>query len=315
MSDPPATSTARTENPLHQKLNETFYASEPFNYLSQRLVALLAMKDHGEEVLKLLPEKMEIAGSSFGRIAPSDESADNQWRYTIAESEVLVHHVSETVLRLYLAHADRPPVPSVGLWKTRDFRKLRETVEELAKRLDSGQESETVHDLFHGSDQREGLGNPEPPTQERWDKAAANIAGFLSRFASIFLDSAPYNAAKHGLGIAAGASRLEVAVDGSQVIEGEGSTITFLDRSNDGTPGGLGLRTKWVSPEHSIALSVAGCHLMHQLWKVARWRYLGEDPQGLRLMDELSLADVDAGLPERRLTNFTLNFGLDEIQY
>jgi hypothetical protein len=132
----------------------------------------------------------------------------------------------------------------------------------------------------------------------------------MVRFAAIYLDSAAYNAAKHGLGIAAGAARLAIDVDGETIMEGGGETIAFLDRRSDGGKGGLGMRTKWIDPDHSIALIAAGCHLIRQLWVVGRWRYLGDPPQGFQLMDRLSLSDVDAGRLELGIENMTMNFDI-----
>lgn len=111
--------------PAEDHLNRAFYATQPFNYLAQRVVGLLAMKESGLEVLGLLPEEFEIAGCAFSRRNLAEDAKDAQWRFVTADSEVVLHHASETLLRLYLAHVSQPPAPWLVLARARDPRQFR----------------------------------------------------------------------------------------------------------------------------------------------------------------------------------------------
>ncbi len=109
-----------TEN--YAALNERFYEASPHEYFDQRLGLLLLAAGKPEEVEKLLQ-----GGISFGQLglrATQDEAQHatespetkqrKRERFITAEAEVLLHHASEALLRLYLAHepvigADGPP--------------------------------------------------------------------------------------------------------------------------------------------------------------------------------------------------------------
>jgi hypothetical protein len=288
-------------------LCERLYQTDPFNYLAQRIVSLLAMKDHGAEVLELVPETFELGASAFTRTADLKAAKRDQWRYAIAESQVVLHHASETVLRLYLGHVDRPAEPWIVIAEERVFWKFRAAVNELRARVLSGDEEDRIHEVFHGTRNRlEIRAGSDPAPVEEWDTAARNIGEFLTRFAAICLDSNAYNAAKHGLVVSAGASRFQVEVDGVEFMRTEGPHIEYLVNRTDGGDG-WGLQTRWVDPDHAIALSLAACHLIRQLWIVARHVYLGEPLAGFDLLHRLKLSDIDEGRSDAELNTMTIN--------
>lgn len=287
-------------------LRERLYETDPFNYLAQRLVCLLALKDRGTDVLSLVPETFDLGGIAFTRTAGLEAARRDQWRYAIAESQVILHHASETVLRLYLGHVNRPDQPWIEIAKERNFRRFRSEVEDLRHRIKAGEEGSRIHEVFHGTRDRLKIGSPDPPAAEDWEMASTNIGEFLIRFSDIYLDSNAYNAAKHGLVVAAGASRAQVEVDGIEVMQIEGPCLEYLVDRTDGEDG-WGLQTKWVDPDHAIALSIAASHVIRQLWIVAKHLYLGEPLDGFDLLDGLKLCDIDSARSDTEGGKMTMN--------
>lgn len=273
-------------------LNRAFYSTEPHSYLIQRLVSLLIIKEKGDQLEELIDDEFELGGVAMKKQSVTT-GKDRRWRFVTTESEVVLHHVSETLLRLYLAHAERPAVPWLSMAEEMDFRQFKGDIRSLKERLEAGDELDRLHAVFHGSQSREDL--QPSPSLAQWDAAADNISGFLSRFASIFLDAVPYNAAKHGLAIAAGASRLELSIDNLDIMWASGPTLDCLVRKKgpDGTY--WTIETRWLEPDHSIALGIAGCHLIQLLWLVARQHYLRQPAKLQYLFDEPRLDDLEAG--------------------
>ncbi len=63
--------------------------------------------------------RLATEGLTYGRLAMTENSqyvgadADrlDDYSFLIAESQVLLHHAAEALLRLFLAHEGRPPCP------------------------------------------------------------------------------------------------------------------------------------------------------------------------------------------------------------
>jgi hypothetical protein len=90
-------------------LNHDFYRLEPATYFLFRLRNLLLSAGRGLELVQLLEEGVEVGVFTLnvneGSAADSldEEQQDHQHAFVTLETEVLLHHVSETLLRLYLA--------------------------------------------------------------------------------------------------------------------------------------------------------------------------------------------------------------------
>jgi hypothetical protein len=294
-----------------ESLNQAFYSAEPHLYLIQRLVNLIVVKDKGEQLEDLVEDEFRLGEQTLKRQSVLT-GKDRRWRFLMTESEVVLHHVSETALRLYLAHAATPQIPWIAVAQEFDFRKFKKDVEELGQRLKTGGERDLIHLVFHGTDSAHDLG-PEPPLPETRDAAADNIADYLALFARIFLDAAPYNAAKHGLAVAAGRSRLQVEVDGEEVMTASGTTLDCLVREWDDGRAQWTIETRWLEPDYAISLGIAGCHLIQLLWLVGRARYLDEPVKLDYLFDKPSPRELQAGFEDPRWRKMTRRFkNLDE---
>jgi hypothetical protein len=287
-------------------LNKAFYAAEPHTYLIQRLVNLLVVKDKGEQLDDLVDEEFRLGEQTLKRQSVLT-AEDRRWRFLMTESEVVLHHVSETALRLYLAHAPRPEIPWIAVAQEFDFREFKKDVGSLRDRLKAGEERGHIHLVFHGTSSRHDLG-PKPPTQETWNAAAENIADYLTLFARTFGDAAPYNAAKHGLAIPAGRSRLEVEIDGEEFMTASGATLDCLVGKREGGRTKWAIETRWLEPDYAISLGIAGCHLIQLLWLVGRARYLGEKVKLDYLFDKPTLQDLAKGFEDPRWRKITRTY-------
>jgi hypothetical protein len=280
------------QRPDREVLNKDFYAASPHDYLMQRVTALLALRQKGEAVKDLLDEDFKVGELELKTQSdtPETERAIRN-RFVIAESHVLLHHAAETLLRMYLAHVDLPADPWIVLASEQNFARFKRKVADLKSRLADGDGADQIHLVFHGSPELEGL-TPHPDP-ELWQAAEDNIRAYLIRLATTFLDSDSYNAAKHGLAVSAGMAQVDVEVDDSPVWSASGPTLTYVSlRPEDGYKEWKRV-TRWFSPEQSIELTIATCHLLQLLWIVARHRYLGEAGALTFLFDKPTLAEIE----------------------
>jgi hypothetical protein len=265
----------REPRPDREVLNKDFYSTPPHEYLMQQVTALLAMREKGEAVKGLLDPEFKVGEVELLTQSNSPEvERAIRHRFVIAESHVLLHHAAETLLRMYLAHVDRPAEPWIVLASEYRFARFKQKIAELKTSLSPGEAADQIHFVFHGSVTPDGL-QPRPD-RSVWNGAVDNIRAYLIRLAEIFLDSDSYNAAKHGLAVSAGMTQVDVTVEEESVWSASGSTLTYLSlRPEDGYKEWKRV-TRWFSPAQSIGLTIATCHLLQLLWTAARHHYLGE---------------------------------------
>ncbi|MDP9452601.1 MAG: hypothetical protein M3P97_04240 [Actinomycetota bacterium] len=104
----------------YRRLNESFYSSSPALYFEQRLNSLLVMAADDPEYGDRLHRGLTIVGETF-TVAPSErvesQLSEKQLRqFVTSETQVLLHHAAESLLRLYLAHeAHLSPCPWLSI--------------------------------------------------------------------------------------------------------------------------------------------------------------------------------------------------------
>ncbi len=240
--------------------------------------------------------KEEFKAAGVGVLWQSDvseeEAGEARQRYATAESEVLLHHISETLLRLYLVHAAHSPCPWLDIARERDFKKLKSTVADLRDRFQDGSERENIEYVFFGGPNRERF-NPTPD-EARWEASLRNIARFLDRYAEQFLDSAPYNAAKHGMAVVSGHSGIELGVNDDPdgpFLSKSGPAIEYLAIRGTKAQPRWAQETKWIDLAATIRLIGMARDLLDVLWTVGSAHRGGDQPEKLRLFDQ---PDYDA---------------------
>ena len=131
-------------------INEDFYETEPYRYLDQRLANLVAVYGKGPELDELLVE-VKVGLVEYARSPANEGSADEDHRrFATLEALVLLHHVSETLLRLYLAHRGTPPYPWRELTREVSFAAFKRKVNELRPKLRRDAEVDHLNVVFHG---------------------------------------------------------------------------------------------------------------------------------------------------------------------
>lgn len=263
-----------------QRLNEEFYASTPSTYFRDRLkfLAIRAVRPDvveaaiGEGVqwgpLRLVHDDADPAPDA----AALEEAA--QTRFIVIESQVLLHHVSESLLRMYIGHAGRPACPWLEMASLKDPGEFPKLVGDLAQPTWPQEWLDSVGDVFLG-------GVPADPPDE-WLQARTNAVRLLRYLAARFnADSQLYNAAKHGMTSIGGTGSVHVIPDGGgeAVTAANGVNIVFLEREGRRKTGYTWFhKSQWLSPEKSVWLTQLALIQMDALWTMARWHYLDQPP-------------------------------------
>ncbi|TFB50260.1 hypothetical protein [Cryobacterium tagatosivorans] len=272
------------------ELNRRFYSRPgPNEYFDNRFTALV--RHLGRE---LPTEKTEYKyGELSVIVGPGDSSSDDgpdteeRDRFAALDATVLLHHASESLARLYLAHADRNPCPWVALAEMKQPRVFPAKLRSLRDRLQDG-DAELLDDLmevFTYSKTYKAWGDTATP--ESWAQHREAIA-VLMEFAVTRLldDSNLYNSAKHGFGVSAG----EAGLAFGDLIKHDGPAISFLDYSpRADTP--WSLSTTWVDPERYLASVFLISQQLANLWNCARAHYRHEKrgPFGIANLDPESV--------------------------
>jgi hypothetical protein len=104
-------------------LNRAYYGAEPADYFEQRLFNLFLTAGNPEGRAQLLRKGVSFGKLSFTR-TPDDEEDPGvntraAERFVLTEVKVLVHHVAETLLRLYFGHQGHPRCPQLEIARIR----------------------------------------------------------------------------------------------------------------------------------------------------------------------------------------------------
>jgi hypothetical protein len=121
MAKPTITAPSSTEAAA---LNRAFYGSDPANFCQRRLINLIAIASSSDaEAHQITFGKLKLTRPSI-----DDSPADERTRkaYVAIETEMLLHHAAETLLRMFFAHRDRGPVPWIELSRLRGARRVQE---------------------------------------------------------------------------------------------------------------------------------------------------------------------------------------------
>jgi len=223
--------------------------------------------------------------------SPEAEQKRRQ-RAMVTEAEVLLHHVAETLLTLYLAHEDRPDCPWLEVARMRQG----DLKPQLRKRFGGSYSQklrrEQLAEVFFGS--RTPVGLDPRPELEQWEKAVANLDQLLMAYLDIHNERRNlYNAAKHGMAVNSGTAAVKLGEAGAPpLIEKSGPSITYLDLTDSKSQPRWQQTTVWIELDQTIALSYLACSLIQSMWMVARARYLGV-PCVFRAVAVIAAIDID----------------------
>ncbi len=263
-----------------ERLNERFYNSCPSRYFEHRLNNLLVAAAADENLGPRLRTGIDICGDRIeigdDERIDSDLPTDTMGRFVTAESVVLLSHVAESTMRLFLAHEGRPPCPwfSISSLDFGDF--WREVEVRFVNPVREAKLRAVVADVTLGGPDRY---DQFPVDQAGWDVAADRLTMWLRHLAKWLIDNKhPYNAAKHGFTAMADQAYFNLIDDesGTAFLTQSGPSLEFLSHGHwENGERAWSLTTRWFDPiELWFTIRVA-CDLLEAIWSVGRARFLG----------------------------------------
>ena len=283
------------------RMNKDFYATKPWEYFNARNHLLMLAAGASDQLYEIAREGVSYRGLNYqekpGEGKEDSAEAKEAWeKFVMAESEVLLHHASETLLRLYLAHEPLPACPWLEVARVRspgDFKRMLE--ERFLGDLSQNERRQRVAKVFFGTTDRTDV-EPMPP-EEDWNEGLDNIEAFLVYFARHFIAADVYNALKHGLAVRPGEASTQI--DDGKLIKAEGPSIEYLSlRRNAGDRTRWHRSFTWIRPDHSMGLVYLAARLIESLWGIARLRYVKEPAGEINLWTKPSYEDAMKRLEE-----------------
>lgn len=263
------------------EMNRSFYGTRPWQYFRQRQRYLLLAAGAPEKLSEIGREGVKVGRLAYTLTDDADggtEEEENRKSYLLAESEVLMHHASETLLRIYLAHEGLPECPWLNMARVRSPGEFKQRVEKRFARSDVGANRVQLAQVFFGTDQRENI--TPTPDADAWEQGIANIESFLRHYARHFLDPDSYNALKHGLAVQTGEAGMQLG-DGD-LIKVHGTALEFLSlRRDQHGRQRWNMTTRWIDVDKTMTFVYLATALIESIWNIARARYLGELPSSI----------------------------------
>lgn len=279
-------------------LNRQFYSADPAGYFRTRLHLLMLAAGRSAELAALFDEGVAHDGVRFTRDDAGAEESPRISEFVAAEATVLMHHASEALVRLFLAHAAQPSCPWLFAVDNRRRRIHQADVDALAASVWTPERRAAVGHVFLGQ------ANPKGERAE-----AAQAAERLLRILAHRLndESTMYNATKHGMTVRSGESYVRAMADDDpeHSIGGSGPSVAFLDYSNDGDTQTWRETTAWVQIGQMLLFTDLAIRQMEALWTIAKARYLGENIAGVHLVTDEA---IDEALNHRSTTGGITRF-------
>jgi hypothetical protein len=299
------------------ELNRAFYATNPWEYFNYRNHLLMLAAGASDQLMDIAQQGVSYKGLTYQE-RPTEDGADDgqaqqaREKFIIADSEALLHHASETLLRLYLCHEHLKPCPWLEMARVRSPGEFKQMVKNrFLVGLPKEERRERIAQVFFGTDFAKMT--PTPP-EEEWNKGLDNIEAFLVHFAQHFTNANVYNALKHGLAVRPGEAATRV--DKGEILKAEGPAIEYLSqRPNSDGERRWHRSTTWIRPDHSMGLVYIIARLMESLWSIARYRYLGEPPEALGLWTTPLYEEVTQRLAEGEGAGFFIDSMHMELLY
>lgn len=261
------------------ELNAQFYRSRPWSYFGQRLTALLhSLRDPALTAAAPDDEPLVIGHIRMHAVGVDEGLAgDRVWDYAAIEATQLLHHASETLFRLYLAHAGQPQCPWLEGCKIRTGQQFWDRFDRLLLSLEGRDARDEIAHRFRGhrsfsSAQRGGFEGSE----QEWDAGIDGLIHLLRVVGHRLRDDNPvYNSMKHGLAVVSGHRGVEFRqqVDGEPMAARHGPSVQTLEF--DRTTGRWSRWVRWVAVDGTIALASLVIGEIEALMSVGRVLYVG----------------------------------------
>lgn len=272
-------------------LNQEFYSGDPAGYFRIRLNMLLLAAGCPDDVQTILERGVRYGGMVTMPLARSSEERDDLLlSYLVTESQALLHHVSEALLRLFLAHASPTRSPWIEVASLRDFKKFKQQAEVIASPHWPAALQDALPVVFLG-------GTPTEPTVSG-DDPIDSITRLLRHLAAGLLeDSNLYNSVKHGMAaIASQDAYIRVATsEGEAIMASHGPSVAFLESSVADDERTWKVTRRGVSIRRAMWLSQLALMEIDALWALGRARYCGAELAGVQVVTREAVNDGISG--------------------
>jgi hypothetical protein len=296
----------------YSQLNQEFYSGDPAQYFKSRLHLLMLAAGEADAMGQLLADGVNYEGL-IAKVESSeltDETKRHEQAFLTTEAEVLLHHASEALLRLFFAHAESFPCPWLECARLRNFSEFNARVEHLR---DAAIPAEQIQRVFLG------------PVRKELDEALTANVRTLERFLRLVArrvleDKNLYNATKHGLSVLTGPVSLTLTDDQTGASTGfSGQSITYLEvHTADDKTKTWRRTTRWLGLRDSLWFITLVVAEMTSLWSIAKARYIDADIAGVGVLtaealDELIGRGTRSGGGITR-SSFSLEYYLSQTQ-
>lgn len=237
------------------------------------------------------------------------DQREDQQAFVTLETEVLLHHVAETLLRLYLAHENSPPCPWIAVSRERSPRRFKRKIQNLLERLNTSAGKDAMASVLFGTADRTTFGT-KAPSEDQWNGLVNSSADWLAWFGRYILDGDVYNAAKHGLGVSPQNIGLKIEIDGLEFLNGSGPCLEYLHSVPSEEGKQWKRTTKWLQCDRLFGCIHIACQLIHRLWTVGSVHYGSKESLELELRAFVSPSELFKN-EEMALTKFSKSLGFN----
>lgn len=271
--------TVKIAEEAYPELNATLYLSNPAEYFQTRLATLFEYLSRAGDS-DSMPVQYSL-GAMRAEWQESNPNTETKLRYAAMEASILLHHAGETLLRLYLAHAETPKCPWLSVVKLRNFAEFKNTIGSIFKAPVASAVKERVALVFLGG--RSPSESGVEVQTEAWDEAVLAYIELLSVVTDKLLGEANlYNAAKHGLvGVPLDSGSLTFGEGDERVTVGGGPAMLYLsqaplrDALTTAPDERWSVTAAYVRIDSALMLVDLVARAIASLWASARRKYCG----------------------------------------
>lgn len=246
-------------------LNDSYYSATPHEYFLHRLGSLALLIADDNLATDSLREGIDLLDTQLIMDINWDDKGKS--KYASSEIVVLLHHACETLLRLYISHANRNPCPWVAMSSLMDFGEFKRKVAALRGHFSDPEILADILEVFTLTNDKKSQPNI---SDEVWTTHEKGLVMILEFAAGEFLDnSSIYNAAKHGLAVIPHEIGMSIGFP-SIIMQKEGPAVSYLQRVRDKDNQKWLKTTQWISPRSLMMWVVLIVQQIENLWVSAK---------------------------------------------
>lgn len=274
-------------------LNDEFYSTNPADYFRDRLHLLALRAVNSDYIADGMGDELVWGRIRFRSVEVVDSDregirAAQTDRFVATESQILFHHVTETLLRLFLGHVGQPECPWLEVSSLLSHDKFKKRAAKLAQSFWSDDMTTAVEEIFIG----DAFSADVDPELVLVRDSTIRLLRLLSN--RLLDDAHLYNSSKHGFTALGGRTVVTAsfgavtAAAAPATLSTQGHSATFLEK-DEGTTDWF-RTTRFVNPQQAALFIDMALGLMDSLWTIARCRYVGApQPQQLTLIDDVAI--------------------------